>query len=611
VILKSLVLLWLKLAEEFGQWCSTSTLHDGNTVRRRVETEGMSFLTITLPLFGKVFERCLDKGCVEPGDFLGFKRSSGPLPLFLGGFLAQCFDRQSGVIRLDVNVDCVTAIRQLTNTFGKLQLPCAEHRVKAAFDKYIQVEKEVTDGRTRVGLHDYHRLARVSTHLFGDIFSAVSSEIAEGILIPKHGPGATAERLSSNQRYHQTVWPQRLEDVFPYLDNALPSSSYYHELDHVHFPDPGDELPVRVIHVPKTMKTPRIIAIEPSPMQYMQQALMASLVSKFESKYVPGNTRSNLCHMMIGFTDQAPNQRMAEIGSSQGNLATLDLSDASDRVSTQHVEALLANFPLLLEAVMAVRSSHADVPGYGVVSLSKYASMGSALCFPLEAAVFLAVIFFGICTEESPTGLRREIASYRDRVRVYGDDIIIPVDKVDSVMAALELFGFRVNTSKSFWTGKFRESCGGDFYAGVEVTPSRLKHLFPSSHADAKEVISLVAFRNHLYKRGLWQTAYWLDSRIETVLMGFYPVVEETSQIVGRHSFLGYDTGKRTDRHLHRPLVKGFFVNSVSPRDSLGDWPALLKFFLKQGSDPLPEKHLERQGRPRVVSIKLGWKPPY
>ena len=608
--MKSLVELWSVLAKEFGEWCNTSTSRDVKTLRDRIEAEGMSFLTITLPAFGSAFERCLEAGCVAPGDFLGFKRSSGPLPRFLGGFLAQCFDRQSGKIRLDVNGDSVTAIRQLTRVFSKLELPCADHRVRAAFNKYVQIEMEVKDG-CKLGSGDFDRLARISTHLFGDVFSSLSKSLYEGAIIPKHGPGATADRQSSNQRFRHRSWPQRLESVFPYLEHALPSSSYYHELDHVHFPEPGAEQPVRVISVPKTLKSPRIIAIEPSCMQYMQQALSGPLVTLLESKVVPGFTRLNLCYSMIGFTDQEPNKLLAKEGSVKGSLATLDLSDASDRVSVDHVCALLSNWPLLKEAFLAVRSTHADVPGHGVVPLSKYASMGSALCFPVEAMVFLAVIFYGICESEDATDLRREIQSYVGRVRVYGDDIIVPVDKVDCVIGALESFGFKVNTDKSFWTGMFRESCGGDYYGGLDVTPTKLKRLFPSSHADAEEVLSLVAFRNHIYNRGLWNTAYWLDSRIEPVLHGYYPYVESTSRLLGRESFLGVEASKRTHRDLQTPLSKGYFAVAKPPVDELDGWPALLKFFLKQGSDPLPREHLKRQGRPRAVSTKLGWMPPF
>jgi hypothetical protein len=237
--------------------------------------------------------------------------------------------------------------------------------------------------------------------------------------------------------------------------------------------------------------------------------------------------------------------------------------------------------------------------------------MGSALCFPVEAMIFLAVVFLGMCEEESPADLRREILSYKGRVRVYGDDIIVPVDKVNGVIAALELFGFKVNASKSFWTGRFRESCGGDYYAGVDVTPVRLKHVVLPSHAASSEVFSLVEFRNHLYQRGMWKTAYWLDSQIAPALWGYYPYVESTSQIVGRHSFLGIEPVERIDKYTHNGLVKGWRSVPKPPVDELDDWPALLKFFLKTGNDPLNKDHLKRQGRDRAAGTKLGWQPPY
>jgi hypothetical protein len=608
--MKSLVSLWQVLAEELGQLCATSTSRDLKTVRDRVKAEGTSFLTITLPAFGKAFERCLEQGYVAPGDFPGFRLSSGPLPLFLGGFLEQCFDKRTGLICSDESVDCIDAIRQLTHIYGKLQLPASSQRIKQAFTNYVRIEKEVRQDEHRLAIDDYNRLAIIGTVLFGDCFSATTRQIDDASLQPRHGPGATADRKSSNQRFRHQEWPDRVEQIFPFLEYALPSSSYYHELDRVHFLDPCAERPVRVTYVHKTQKAPRIIAIEPSSMQYVQQALSASLTSGFESSRIPGNTRDNLCYSMIGFTDQLPNRELAKKGSYDGSLATLDLSDASDRVSVRHVSALLANFPLLRDACLAARSTTADVPGFGVMPLSKYASMGSALTFPLEAAVFLAVVFVGICEARSPTGLRREILSYKGSVRVYGDDIIVPVDKVDRVTAALELFGFRVNTGKSFWNGKFRESCGGDYYAGRWVTPIRLGHVFPSSHTDASEVVSLVEFRNHAYERGYWKTAHWLDSRIEPVLNGFYPFVESTSSVIGRRCFLGLEPSKKRHAAYQSPLVKGYAVKAQSPVDKLDDWPALLKFFLKKGSDPLMDGHLERSGRPRAVSTKLGWMSP-
>jgi len=100
---------------------------------------------------------------------------------------------------------------------------------------------------------------------------------------------------------------------------------------------PQEELPTRLVAVPKTQATPRLIAEEPTVMQYIQQAIMQSLVPEIESNLISGS--------FTGFTDQAPNQLLARKGSEDGSLATLDLSEASDRVANWLVEELFGDFP--------------------------------------------------------------------------------------------------------------------------------------------------------------------------------------------------------------------------------------------------------------------------
>jgi hypothetical protein len=89
----------------------------------------------------------------------------------------------------------------------------------------------------------------------------------------------------------------------------------------------------------------------------------------------------------------------------------------------------------------------------------KFSSMGNGFTFELESLIFLA-----IC--ESVCG---------DGVTVYGDDIVIPTEYYSATCEALALFGFLVNEKKSFSSGHFRESCGGDFIRGVSVTPVYLR----------------------------------------------------------------------------------------------------------------------------------------
>jgi len=86
--------------------------------------------------------------------------------------------------------------------------------------------------------------------------------------------------------------------------------------------------------------------------------------------------------------------------------------------------------------------------------------MGSALTFPLEAMIFLGIVVLAASKVRHVSVTMEFVRSLHGSVRVYGDDIIVPVDIAEGAVELLEVFGLRVNRSKSFWTGKFRESCG-------------------------------------------------------------------------------------------------------------------------------------------------------
>jgi hypothetical protein len=613
--MKSLMLLWKEVAHELGDLCCTSTIRDYQTITERSKHEGLSFLTITLTDFGKDFERGLDQGKVAHDMFTGFSKHGG-LPRFLGGFLEQVFDRSSGVL-LDVpNIDSIFAVRQLTLMFGKILIPCSDARVKGAMVKYVECEKEVRETDEHTALGSLQSLEQILFLLFGNCLADVDISVNAGELYPKHGPGATADGLRGNAKFSQTSWPTRLEALFPYGKWAIPNSGFDYLADRVDFLEPGREIPVKVTPVPKTLKTPRIIAIEPTAMQYAQQALMAPIVDSLESRFTHNgwfSDRRNVTYGMIGFTDQVPNQDLARDGSLNGDLATLDLSEASDRVSNQHVLLLLKRHPKLSAAVQACRSTKADVQGE-VIDLAKFASMGSALCFPMEAMIFLGICFLGIQDGLNHRLTRKAILDFAGKVRVYGDDIIVPKDYVHHVISRLESFGYKVNANKSFWNGKFRESCGKEFFAGENVSITRVRMEFPSSHTDDPErdskIVSLVALRNQFYSAGLWKTANYLDGKIRKVIK-HYPTVLPSSPVVGRWSYVGYDT-HRLDRHTHSPQVKGFVVKSDPPASIASGEGALLKFFLKRSEEPFADvKHLERQGRPRTVNIKARWSSPF
>lgn len=437
--------------------------------------------------------------------------------------------------------------------------------------------------------------------MFGDVLAEVDRKVHQAELTPKHGPGATADRLRGNQKWSFPTWPERLERLFPFREYAQHSILLRRE-NPVKLLTPDEEIPTRVILVPKTQVTPRIIAAEPTAMQYVQQAIAMELVDGIESHPISSS--------FVGFREQWPNQAMAHFASDGGELATLDLSEASDRVPNWLVEAILEPWPSLNEAVQACRSTRAELPDGRVIPLLKFASMGSALTFPIEAIVFSAVTVVGMhramSLQVSRSTLKR---AGRDVVRVYGDDIICPTVAAETVIDCLEAFGFKVNRRKSFWTGLFRESCGKEYWNGRDVTVTKIRHSFPSSLRDAKEVISAVSTRNQFYIAGLERTVALFDEELTRILKGHYPIVESSSPLLGRLDRDAPPHGDAFCPDYHVPLAKGYVVSAEIPENGIDGYEALLKCLVAPGNED-PE-HLTHSGRPRVVKLKRALRPVY
>ncbi|DAD52189.1 TPA_asm: RNA-directed RNA polymerase [ssRNA phage Zoerhiza.1_30] len=597
--MKSLIALYQVILRELGIRCGTSTKRDLKTVTSRFEHEGESFYTISLPAFGKGFEKSLDLGHCDPSQFQGYAFTGG-LPRLFGGFLDQVFDRKTGRLLSDPSIEAIRAVRQLTLAFGKVLLRCSESRTYAALRGFIECEQDVRKSDRRLiksesGYLD--QFDRVSRLLWADYLSAVDTRIYHEGVLPKHGKGATADKLRGNAKYNNQSWTSRLEAEFPHWEYLIPSESFLQRVDGANILEPGDEVPVRVTPVPKTLKTPRIIAIEPTCMQYMQQGVLSVMV---EQAARCDNTRH-----LVSSESQEPNQRLAREGSITGALATLDLSEASDRVSNQHVRLLLKNHRWLRSAVDATRSRKADVLGQ-TIRLAKFASMGSALCFPFEAMVFATVVFVGIERSLNRRLSARDVQSFYGRVRVYGDDIIVPVEHVLPVVEALEAFGLRVNADKSFWTGKFRESCGKDYYDGHDVSIVRFRRTLPRHRRDVEELNSAVSLRNQLFQAGYDEVVEQLDERIQRIIP--FPFVEATSALMGRHAYSLPSQEMRVCPDYQVPLVKGAVIRYRLPDSRLDDYGALMKWFLKPGDIPFQDKdHLLRAGRPVSARIKTRW----
>lgn len=663
--MKSLTQLLEQILLDMRIWCSTDTTRDLEEIMRRIEHEGMSFLTITLPTFAKGFERSLELGYCDPSRFVGFERCRrrGPLPRLFSGLVGRVFDSESGLLLTDPCIHAIRAIRQFCSMWKKIRIPCSKERIEDAYARFSETNESciqfnismsrggfsipseisgtgaclrsrLPDGRFTTGwkrVKPYEPVRRVSNSsqdhwpvyrdlrsrlsrfkgtadiLWCGVLDSTTERLRTYTLLPKHGPGATAERIRGNAKYALKTWYQRLDPWFPACEYAIPNLGYADSLLGLRGASPGAERPVRVVSVPKTQTTPRIIAIEPVCMQYTQQALLRSLVQDLETHPKTSG--------YVNFTDQTVNQDLALKSSVDGSYATIDLKDASDRVSSGLVWHMLESYPDLRDAIFACRSTRASVPNRGLIALGRFASMGSALCFPIEAMVFYTAVLSGMARHDGVQMTKRRLDGYLGQVFVYGDDLIVPVEYVHTVMDELEGLNLRVNRDKSFLSGKFRESCGVDAYDGEDVTPVYLRSMPPKSRQQVEELESWVSVANQFYEIGYWRASAFIRAyvnRIHTL-----PIVHRKCSLLGWHSYTHVQEVHRWNRSLQTWETRSLKRWSPKEPSALADMPALMKCLMADERDyligsitkPLFEdpEHLQYAGRPRNAYTKTGW----
>lgn len=215
----------------------------------------------------------------------------------------------------------------------------------------------------------------------------------------------------------------------------------------------------RITTVPKKTDIDRCIAMEPDVNMALQLCIGKDIRSKL------------LRSTGIDLRDQTVNQRLAELGSLNGNLSTIDLSSASDTISTRLVRDLVPiEWCTLLEDL---RSPLGVLPDGTEVHWEKFSSMGNGYTFELETLIFYALSRAAIEVESNSQVKKVNLGNscQMSKLAVYGDDIICPSEYADVVILALKGSGFTTNRDKTFTTGPFRESCGKHYYLGVDVTP--------------------------------------------------------------------------------------------------------------------------------------------
>lgn len=218
----------------------------------------------------------------------------------------------------------------------------------------------------------------------------------------------------------------------------------------------------RLSFVPKSRDVSRTICTEPLLNMFFQKGIAGVLTERLRE--VTG----------IDFRIQdAKNQQLARIGSMGGRFGTIDLSSASDSISLQLLRDILPPEPL--NWLLRCRSPITELPNGDSVELHMVSSMGNGYTFPLQSIIFVALVLavYKMYGVKPVHPKRKTLGNYA----VFGDDIIVEHHVYDVVCRGLDLLGFKVNSTKSFNTGPFRESCGRDYWCGHNIRGVYVKTL--------------------------------------------------------------------------------------------------------------------------------------
>lgn len=328
-------------------------------------------------------------------------------------------------------------------------------RRQRAINKWLATERtnEATNDRLLITHPEYNILPGVQFDRFVEKAVSITERVLGPVpdfdsIIGSFSGGATTSRKRTHSHpamkyLGQADITKECLPLFNEVFEELPGWSQF-----------KDDLQLRIVPgnvlftVLKNADIDRVACKEPDLNMFVQKGLGSAI-------------RSALRREGINLNDQSRNQNLARKGSIDGSLATLDLSSASDSISYGLVELLLP--PIWFSWLDMSRSRYTCIDG-DLHRNEMFSSMGNGFTFELESLLFY-VLARTTAYFEGVSGI----------ISVYGDDIICPSHLSQPLIWVLNYFGFSINEEKSFWEGPFRESCGGHFINGFDITPFYLR----------------------------------------------------------------------------------------------------------------------------------------
>nr|QDH86805.1 MAG: RNA-dependent RNA polymerase [Leviviridae sp.] len=590
------------------------TARDMQTLHYRVQKEGVSFLTKTLPKLGKALDSALHSD--SPLLVRGFRLKPGTaIPRFLGWLLERIFS-EDGYVRGDPDITALKHLRQFLYFTYKLKLPYDSETESSVIESFVSTQTELEALCFDSSLRPVINAARTFVTRLFDGYDVRD-------IIPRHGPGAVATGEEVGEKSNFSRLYKHTERTYPFTEYfVLGINQVADQFDWLQSLEVLEHGTAKVVLVPKDSRGPRLISKEPLELQWIQQGIQKSLYSWIENH--------PLTRGFVNFTDQSINRRLALRSSRDQKFVTLDMKDASDRVTLRLVEELFSGTGLL-EALLASRSSFTQLPDGREVRLSTFAPMGSAVCFPIEALCFYALAVAVLYIHG-----RGDIRN-KPLVYVYGDDIITRREDFALLLQYFPKFGLRFNSDKCCVSGFFRESCGCDAYKGIDVTPIRLRNTWSHQrNRDALQLVSYVELSNSLWEKGYWMTADLIMRMVED-RYGPLPYLREKRSYIdlaGRikcdsPSLIGWYRdhvhqsvnsrlrGRRFNRHLHRIEYNNWIVRPVYNKYKVDGWRECLRSMnQKVQRENVELFYGEGKGAklgvyalPHRVCLRRGWAP--
>lgn len=531
------------------------SIQDREYILRRFKSEGINFLTVQLPTFSKHVVASLESGDFQSGDSALFVRENFGRKKCLSRFfwyeLIQVF-HENGKLRSNADPVAILQIRSVCEYFYKLALPYTGEQLETAKTNFLKNEEELK-ALSEDGWFDTPFVDRLRKDFIlywqplctsiDKVFSSFGPRDTSGSFI---GGGSDSFYMRGTAYFRSAV-PRRAGGHLGFYPRGR-IATHRVNLRHSLVDEPSFS---ELLFVAKDSRGPRSICRE-HPHRLRTQMAFFDWATQNMNRLSQG---------AINFLDQGVNRRLAETSSVDEKFSTIDLKDASDRVSARLMKKVCSGSSAISTFLRDHRASFVSIPNgpcqlfsiyvrqvlcktnllgnrcllASMVYLQRYtnqtskkfllqktAGMGSGLTFPLMSLL----ISLAISREVVNKGLANDYNIARSRIFIYGDDIIVPRKWYDSAITALSKVGLRANTSKSFTKGHFRESCGGDYFNGNDVTPVRARFANSGPTIKGKNIVLMDGHSsvNQLYKHvkncylaGMHHTARYLLSVLRKI----------------------------------------------------------------------------------------------